>query len=288
VRLDSMCPAGAWLAWAAASLALLTLLLSPAAAKAQTRYAAELGFDFSSGDYGSERTIDSLVLSLALGLYPTDRIDLLVTIPWLYQTEAITTTAGGIRLGGPGSQTTEEEAGGLPGRPFAAAIGDGQSANSQSGLGDITFSAGYVLLQETATRPMLRPNAFVKFPTAEEAMGTGHYDLGVGLDLSKWLAKWYVFGSSSVIFQGGKADLGLKDFATYEAGAGYPVNDRLLPVISLWGASSPADAVSSLLEARINLSYRLSDNQGISFTGSKGLSDSSPDYGLAGNLFFTF
>jgi hypothetical protein len=273
--------------WVILTVIVLSLFFSAEKAMAQPRYSLDLGVDFSSGDYGTDITTDSLALSLALGYYPTERLDLRLTIPWLYQTGGIITTAGGIRLGGPSRQAGEEGTGGQPGRPFAAAIGD-EGQSSQSGLGDLTLAAGYVLLQETDVRPMLRPNAFVKFPTAEENMGTGEYDLGVGLDLSKWLAKWYLFGRGSAIFQGGKADLGLKDFATYEGGVGHPLSDRLLPVLSLWGASSPAESSSSLLEARLSLSYRLSDSKGLSFTGTKGLSSSSPDYGLAGNLFFNF
>jgi hypothetical protein len=251
---------------------LFLCLATPAVA--QPRYALDLGFDFTSGDYGTDNTADSLVTTLGLGYYPTDRFDLRLAIPWLYQSEGVTTT-GGIRLGGPGRQTREEG----PGR---------QSIRNQSGLGDITLAAGYVLLPETGALPQLRPYALVKLPTAAENMGTGEYDLKLGLDLSKWLTSWYLFGGGSVVFQGGKAELGLQDFATYEAGVGYPLPGELLPIVSLWGASSPAAASSSLLEASFTLNKRLSDSKGFSFTGSKGLSNSSPDYGVGGSLFINF
>jgi hypothetical protein len=270
------------------AVVVLSLCLS-VPATAQPRYALDLGFDFTSGDYGTDTKADSLVTTLGFSYFPNARFDLRLAIPWLYQNEGITTATGGIRLGGPGGQAGEGGAGNPPRRPFAAAIGDqSSSTRNQSGLGDITLAAGYVLLPETDTLPQLRPHALVKLPTAEENMGTGEYDLELGLALSKWLTSWYLFGDGSVVFQGGKVELGLRDFATYEAGLGYPLPGGLLPTLSLWGASSPAATSSSLLEARLTLNKRLSDSKGFSFTGSKGLSNSSPDYGVGGSLFINF
>lgn len=276
-------------AWIILTTAVFSLCFSIPSAMAQSRYGIDLGVDFSSGDYGTDTTADSLVTTLGLGYYPTGRLDFRLTIPWLYRTEGLTTMAGSIPVNAPGRQGGGGAVGNLPGRPMAAAMGeDDQATRSQSGLGDITLAAGYVLVQETEAQPMLRPNVFVKLPTAEEGMGTGEYDLGAGLDLSKWLADWYLFGRGTVVFQGSEAALGLKDFATYEGGVGYPLSDELMPVISLYGGTSPAASSSSLLEGRLSLSYRLSDSKGVSFSGTKGLSDGSPDYGLGGNLFFNF
>jgi hypothetical protein len=66
------------------------------------------------------------------------------------------------------------------------------------------------------------------------------------------------------------------------------IGDRLLPFLSLWGASSPADSSSALLEARFDLSYRWSNHMGFSVKAMRGLSDSSPDYGFGGAVFVLF
>jgi hypothetical protein len=270
----------------AALIAALLLFSSIGIASAETRYSLDLGFDFSSGDYGTGITSDSTLVSLVFGYYPTDRLDLKVSIPWQYESSGAITTSGGIRFGVRDRQDDTGESGPVF-RPFAShSVSDVE--RSRSGLGDIFLSAGYILFPEIESTPLVRPNAFVKFPTAETGLGTDEYDFGAGLDLSKWINGWNLFGRGSAIFQGGKDDLGLKNFMTYEGGVSYLVGKRLLPSASLWGATRPAESSSQLLELRTNLSYWWSVDRGISLGALVGLSDSSPDYGFSAAVSFYF
>ncbi len=80
----------------------------------QTNFSASLGIEFASGDYGTNTTTESLYMPLILTWFPTDRIDIGVEIPYIYQSNAnvttslyqnnqTTTTAKKVtKLGGPG------------------------------------------------------------------------------------------------------------------------------------------------------------------------------------------
>jgi hypothetical protein len=262
---------------------LFLIMILNSSAGAETGFSLGFGFDYATGDYGTGIAADSYSASLLLGYYPTEDLDLSLTIPYHYQTSGTTTTAGGIRFRTDGS-------GSMTGPGMDGGDGDPEAAASRSGLGDLVLAAGYRLLPETAGRPQLRATGFIKFPTADERqqLGTGEYDYGVGLALSKWLDRWFVFGRGEAVFQGANGGLGLRDFQIYEGGAGYQLGDELLPILSIWGTSSPAVGSSAQLEARVNLSYRLSGSSGISGYALKGLTDSSPDFGVGGSLYFNF
>ena len=251
-------------------------------AAAQSRFALGLAFDFASGDYGTGITSDTATTSLIVGHYPTDRLDIELTIPYLYQTGS-STTSGGIRFGVPRG---EEVTMGPP--QFGSDARE--TEDSRQGLGDLLLSVGYILLPESAATPQVRTTAFVKFPTADETegLGTGEYDFGGGVTLAKWIDRVYLFGGATAVFPGEGAGLGLKDFQTYEAGAGRLIGEKLLPSVSLWGATAPSAESSSLLEARAKLSYQLSASTGLLGYLAAGLADNSPDYAAGGSLFFNF
>lgn len=58
-----------------------------------------------------------------------------------------------------------------------------------SGLGDVAFSAKYMLLDETASLPRISVRGAVKFPTASKSkyLGSGKFDAGAGVLMDKQL-----------------------------------------------------------------------------------------------------
>jgi hypothetical protein len=267
---------------------LFLVMILNSSAGAETGFSLGFGFDYAIGDYGTGITADSYSTFLSLGYFPTERVDFALKIPYLYQSGSTTTTSGGVRFRTDDSKSRTGPAMGPDGG--SADSGDlTEPDETRSGLGDIIFSLGYLLVQETVDWPQLRAIGFVKFPTADERrqLGTGEYDYGVGLVLSKWFDSWFLFGRGEAVFQGNDSGLGLRDFQIYEGGGGYQIG-KLLPTLSVWGASSPAVGSPAQLEARVNLSYRMAVSSGISGYALKGLTDSSPDSGLGGSLFFNF
>lgn len=267
----------------------MAVFLLPAWAPAAARWSAGLGFEFASGKYGTDVTTDSVYMPLTATVYPTARLDVSLEIPYVYQSSSAANV--GIFRGSQGQTMGMQDIGvgtagtgsGMMTSPTA-----GGTHNTQSGLGDVVASAGYVLIPESKLMPQIRPSIFVKFPTADKALGTGEIDEGFAVALSKWLGDWYSFAEVGYTIQGASATLPLKDYLSYRAGTGYQVTDKLRPMLILKGATSPAESTTDLLEARLRLIYQASKRTVIEGYLARGLATSSPDYGAGLAIFYDF
>ncbi len=242
-----------------------------------------LGVDYATGDYGTETTTDAYSLTLTLGAYPTDRLDLQLDIPFLHQSSGFTTISGGVRFGVDRTSGPRSMGGGGMATPVSAA----EETESVSGLGDLVFSAGYILVEEGEGWPRVRPNGYVKFPTAEEerGLGTGEFDFAGGLEVVKWAGRWRFRGEGSRVFQGENDELGLRDFWTYGAGVGRQMTDAFRPELSFWGASAPADGAEEQREVRLKGIFYAGDSVAWELYLARGLSDGSPDLAAGISLY---
>jgi hypothetical protein len=244
----------------------------------EKKFAVGLGFDYATGDYGTDETTDSVSVPLTLDYAPVPRLLFELVIPYLYQSKSTTVYSGGMRFpiehGSMGHGMHQ----------------DFNTGSSQDGLGDITLTTSYVLLPEGQTTPALSPLLYLKFPTADEdkGLGTGEFDAGFGLGALKWFGPWYTYGEGRYVFQGSNSDLGLKDYGTLEGQAGYQVTPLFLPYASLWWSSPPSEDSPSLLELRLRAAYQTTDDLVLSGYVGKGLTDGSPDYGLGLSATYSF
>ncbi|MGE4580051.1 MAG: transporter [Desulfuromonadales bacterium] len=273
----------------------------------------ELDFDFTSGDYGSDTTTDSTVYTLLLGAYLGDRWDVQISAPYIYQNNSYVTTSGSIHYGsrmagspqvsplanGDGvGGTGGDGTGGMGGTG-----GDGTSGmdptttttttdvrESQSGLGDMTLTLGYILHFEGRASPQVRAYAEGQLPTGDEdkGLGTGGYGVEGGLELFKWTGPFSLLGKGAYTWQEDRSDLGLKNYWSYEVGLGYALTDRLRPGLSLWGATEPAEGIGNLLEGKVQLHYRTGETSAIGAYVMKGLATASPDSGVGVFIFWNF
>ncbi len=183
-------------------------------------------------------------------------------------------------------------------RSVAAAAGPGgmttasgtDAQKSQSGLGDIKAKAGYIVVTEKDYVPEVHPFVFVKFPTADKNkfLGTGAFDGGVGVELSKWLKDWYSYGEVGYVIQGKSDVVDVKNYVEYSVGEGYQVTDKLLPMVLLKGQTPPAEGSTALLEVRLKLKYQLTEKAALSGYVAKGVTNASPDYGAGVAVAFDF
>jgi hypothetical protein len=258
-------------------LAVAALFVAAPSFAAETKkFSAGLGMNFATGDYGTDSTTDSLRVPFTLDYFPTERLDFELVIPYLYQSNSNTILAGGTRF-------PFERHGGMRQTSF-------DTSDSQSGLGDISLTAGYLLLTRSETLPSVRALLYLKFPTADEdeGLGTGEFDIGAGIGAAKWFGLWYTFAEGRYILQGSNSDLGLKDYGTLEGKLGYRMTERFLPTISLWWSTPPADDASDLVEARLNGTYWITDDVFLEGYLGKGLSDETADFGAGLAVFYRF
>lgn len=266
------------------------VFLLPAGATAAPQWSAGLGFEFSSGKYGTAVATNSVYTPFMITVYPTERLDASLVIPYIYQSSS----AANIGLfRGPQGQTMGMQninagsSGAASGMMMTSAAAGG-THNAQSGLGDVIARAGYILIPESKLMPQIRPNIFVKFPTADKALGTDEIDEGFALELSKRLGDWHSFAEVGFTIQGKSPALLLKNYLSYRAGAGYQITDKFRPMLMLKGATSPAEGTTDFLEARLRLLYQASKQTGIEGFLAKGLTTNSPDYGTGVAIFYDF
>jgi len=252
-----------------------------------------LGVEFATGDFGTGQTTDSVTIPLTIGVYPTKRLEFELVIPYLYQSNSFTTSAGGVRFGRNGSGgvffVTGANGNGAGGS-LAGIILASEENRSQSGLGNISLKSGYIILEEGAVAPQVKPILYVEFPTADKdkGLGTGEFVTGLGVAVDKWFGNWQAYLEGTYNFQGSSDLYALKDFFCYEAGMGYQVTDRFLSNLALLGATKPVEGATDLLEARVKMAYRLSAKSRIEGYLAAGLTDGSPDFGTGVAAFYTF
>lgn len=281
------------------SLIAIAMATSPSFAQAEALpYSIGLGFEFASGTYGTSTRTESVYAPLTVAFFPSDRINLSVEIPFVYQSNGNVNT--GVFSGTQGGKTMMLPVAGMGGMGGTSTTGmgttgtgaasSGNAQQSQYGLGDIMAKAGYVLVVEGDLMPQVRPNAFVKFPTGDrdKALGTGEFDEGFAVEVSKWLNKWNTFAEAGYTLQGKSSQLPLRNFLAYNAGLAYQLTDNFRPIIYIKGATPPADNSSSLMEVRTKLKYQATLHTGFEAYLAKGITSNSPDYGTGLAVFYDF
>ena len=264
---------------------------------ASAPFSVGTGFDFASGTYGSDTRTDFLAVPLIVDYYPTDRIDLELIIPYVYQSNSSTVY---------GTVMPYRRAGGFAGASAVAGVQNGrflsgpggQSSgsssidpdSSQGGLGDITLTAGYVMVEDEGLLPRLRTTVYLKFPTADKdkGLGTGEFDAGPGLALSKWLGDWQPFLEGIYVFQGESDLYATKDYLNYNGGIGYQISDSFYGAVLAKGATAPADGSPAPFEGRLKFAWQFLTTTSLEGYFSRGFSDGSPEFGGGLAVFYSF
>lgn len=256
-----------------------------------------LGAEYASGKYGTDKTTRSMYLPLIATWSPNERVDMGIEIPFLYQNNANVTTdlyrknqqSTTAAKGGPTGANGAFLQQGSGGPGGSTASGDASDA-SVSGLGDIIVRLGAIALQEGVRAPRIRSSLFIKLPTANssDGLGTGEFDAGIGVDLTKWYNDLHLLGEGVYVWQGRAAGFGLKNYFSYTAAVGYQLTADLEPMVMVTGATAPSDYSSELLELRVRLIWSLTGATTLDLFGSCGIADSSPDYGGGIALIYSF
>ena len=254
---------------------MLLSLVHPALSRAESpEFSIGLGFDYSTGDYGTDETSDFWAVPLVIDYYPHPRFDLEAVIPYVFQSSGATVLSGGQRFAV--DRPRRGQQGGGMVQPVVTDV-----ETSEKGLGDISLTGGYLLASEGVHTPSARAFLYLKLPTASEnrGLGTGTFDLGPGLEIAKWFDRWYTRGNASYVFQGENEDFELKDYLRFGAEVGNQVSSQFFISVSLWGATPPSEQSPTLLDAQVKGIFWASEKWRWEGNLSRGLSDGSPDFG---------
>lgn len=242
---------------------------------ASTSFSVELGFDVATGSYGNPTSTTTVGVPLSISWFPTPRLDLGLSIPYLWQSNQQV-------VGGHPVRTAAKTA-----RPMQM---PGQKSRTQAvnGVGDLLLSAGYAVLAESETLPQLRPVCGVKVPTASDQLGTGAADYLLGVDLAKLLGEWYLYAGGNYTFQGKTELFQARDYADYTVMVGYEVLPGARPALALRGATPAETGVGSVLQLEGRFTYTLSRLWDLKLHLGRGLTRNTADWEGGSSLSYNF
>ncbi|NTV50183.1 MAG: hypothetical protein HGB32_14140 [Geobacteraceae bacterium] len=253
----------------------------------QTTASISIGAEFSSGTYNTDTTTRILYMPVIVSWFPHERLDMSVELPFInqtYQNQNSTTTVSPkttARFGGAGGIISTTSSTSTSSTTTIIPIKSSGSSSSVSGLGDIILRAGFIPLFEHNSLPQVRASLLVKTPTASfaDGLGTGEFDFGGGLDLSKWFGNIHLGGEAIYTYQGKVSGLGLKNYLSYTGTVGYQATDNLQPMLVIKGSTAPSDYSDDLLEVRGRMLWYFSPTTALDLFVTRGISKSSADYG---------
>jgi hypothetical protein len=235
--------------------------------------------EYSEGKYGTRHTTQILYVPLISTWAPTDRLELRLTIPFVWERgHDIFAVVGGGTVGG--AQKVEARR-----RTSQAGVVTAQ------GLGDILLEAEYAILQDRGLVPEIAPFLEIKLPTADssQGLGTGAVDETLGVSIAKafgagWtghLEIWYTF-------VGVPAHVRLHDALGWLVGVGYNVTRSLTLAAYVEGGTTVTSDTDNPLDVRVEAEYKLGETFGLLARTSIGLTRASPDYTVSGGMRVRF
>lgn len=233
---------------------------------------AEIGFNFYTGDYGTDTDTDIFTVPITFGYSASELWDFYLTIPYIYQSTTSTVTVAGKPVRVKANMTNGKSA-------ITELFID---TTSQSGLGDISIGGSFTLHKETSDAPELYALALIKIPTADEekGLGTGEYDYSLGLGLKRRITKWTFSGNAQYNIVGSPGGIDLDNFFSVTAGIGHQRTASFKESVYIYAAESASAESDNPLEISLNGEYIIDGNNAVSVYVMKGLSDGSPDYGI--------
>ncbi|MHB1085176.1 MAG: hypothetical protein ACYCZA_10100 [Thiobacillus sp.] len=241
------------------NIALMRTLSAACCASAQAadgKLSVKLGLDYSSGNYDSQTRTETWSLPLSLK-YRTDPGSLRVSTAWL-------------RIQGAGNVT-----------PDGDPLNTSGTVSTTEGMGDISASLTYTLIDERSHRAGLDIGGQIKLGTADEtkSLGTGENDYTLYAELFKSLDNWAPFLRLGCKWKGDPAFIEYRNVWLGSVGTHY----RMTPAVSIGGSYGWQQAVSQTgsptSEALLYLNFRLSAASKLNLYAVGGFSDASPDWG---------
>jgi Putative MetA-pathway of phenol degradation len=248
--------------------------------------------NYSSGSYGTDSRTNILYAPMTVRRIFRDG-DVSVTIPFV----SISGTGTARLVGGVPTRT-----GSAPASPMAAlAAGSGRgkrpgdsplsSSTTDSGLGDIILRGRFYLIEEGTIMPLVAITGRVKLPTADadRGLGTGEFDEGAGVELTKRLTdRWLTYLSGGYNIIGDAPGTDFNNQWWYDVGIGHDVTDKLHMSIFYEEYRALVNTVNNARDLLALANYAVDDTVHLTSSLIVGLSNGAPDYGFGGGVRFRF
>ena len=225
---------------------------------------ASTGLDYSVGKYGG--TTDTTVFDVPFGLkVQADRLRVEASIPYV-DIKGIGVSAGeGIVVKNKANNTVGEN----------------------SGIGDLTLTAGWTLLREDTPFPGIELAGAIKLPTAGSGLGTGKTDFQAQANLFHTLTpEFLLFGSLGYQWLGSSLNIPLNSGVRATAGFNYKPEDNVAAGLVLDYRQSYESGLPDYLALDPYLLWRFATDFGVSAYAVIGLSNASPSWGSGFRVIF--
>jgi len=233
----------------------------------------------TSGDYiFNERTYSLYLfngLSVSIGSFQFSANLPLIkqNTPWVSYS-----STGAIPTGGPQSNEVSKK-----GHGERVVLYD-STDYQEIGLGDLFIQANWRLMEEVKALPSISLTAGFKVPLAdvEDGFGTGEFDNGAGVSISKALSICLAIIDLSYWRLGDLTGLELKDAFVYSLAIGRPiVNRKLNLLVSFSGCSEVIDDAGPSAQIGLGLAYYLDSGPNLNGSVALGVTDSAPDFSVS-------
>lgn len=242
------------------------LIISSGAAAAlepvAARFKVGLGYNYSTGNYGTSETTEISYVPLTLNAQ-IGRWSVQGTIPYL-------------RISGPGGFIQG------PDGPIQTTSGE------SDGLGDTLLRGSYALPPINVWMPFIEVFGLVKFPTAsrEKGLGTGEFDFGLETEVAWAVGRFSPFAVVGYRFLGSPPDTPLDNVFLGSVGGVYRILDSLTAGVLLDYRQAPSANVGERLEIVPFASWRVHPQWVFDVYTTAGLSSGSPDFGVGLQIGF--
>jgi hypothetical protein len=225
------------------------------------------GFDYSSGNYGSDTTTTILSIPVA-GMYLTGDWLFKLTVPY-------------VRITGDGS-VVPGMGGAVPGNGGGASGGGsrGSGNTTQSGLGDAVAAVSYNLYSGIENALAMDLTGKVKFPTAGAGLGTGETDYAAQVDVYRKFDRFTATGSLGYQVLGDPPGDDLNNAAYGMFGGNYQFTGQTAAGAELRMSQKLYATGTGPREVVVYVTHRSDERLKISGYVLKGFSDGSPDSGF--------
>ncbi len=228
-----------------AGLFAASISLLPITTNAEGSLTLTSGVDYSSGKYGQSESTDITYIPF-IGKYETGNTTLKLTVPW-------------VKITGPGDV--------VGGSSPIVLSSSNRPVTTESGLGDIVFSATQSVAQFGEKNPLLLDlTGKVKFATASSSkgLGTGENDYTLELDAYKPINKAItLFGDIGYKKLGDPSGVNLNNVWFSSAGFAYKFNSATSAGMmadirqATLNTSQPLREITAFLTHKFNTTYKL-------------------------------
>lgn len=283
------------------SLGLLVLLALPAfAEESKPNWQISANPSYTRGDYGGNTTTSVFYLPFSVKrLFSFGELS--VTVPFVSITSnGLVTFVGGDRSGGGGSNSGSGSSNSGSGSSGQSDDDDDdddfvlttkKKKQTESGLGDVTLSTRYYLVDEQDWFPSINLTGRVKFPTANEdkGLGTGEFDAGFGVEAAKSLTRDLIlYLDGGYTFLGDPKGRNFRNQWNYDVGLGYYLTDDLRASVFYEEFRAVVKGIPNPRDLYGDISYRITNAFRVTIGGFVGLSESAADFGLSGGVRYRF